>query len=183
MKIHNYFSNGSKNPQNKEGKTRLEYAGEEPADLNENSGPNGQEPEDLQERPDIGDTVFLPPQTEVDLRIDKELNPESEAGLDSEFPAVVEPDSEMDEEKVYIRSGDSISAEKDLGKGPIGLDVGTTSIVLAHKNNKDFHTRLELNAFYTIPSSKITKDAFSSKGLMFFERNDLLYILSRSMRG
>ncbi|MBU4204452.1 MAG: hypothetical protein KKD59_10995 [Acidobacteria bacterium] len=171
MKIHNYFGIGSKNIQNKEEKNGAENAFEGHSVLNENIGTNGREPEDVQKRPDFGDTVYLPPFTEA------ESGPETE------------PEPEPEEEKIYIRSNDSTSVDYELIKGPIGLDVGTTSIVLAHKSNKDFKTRLELNAFYTIPSSpenlwdlrRFPPFIMSPSSSGIWKRWD--FLLSRSMRG
>ncbi|MCP4666135.1 MAG: hypothetical protein GY849_07190, partial [Deltaproteobacteria bacterium] len=41
--------------------------------------------------------------------------------------------------------------------GPIGLDVGTANIVMAQNRNEGTETHLQLNAFFPIPYTSITK--------------------------
>jgi hypothetical protein len=64
--------------------------------------------------------------------------------------------------------------------GPIGLDIGTTNIVVAQKAGEDFQMHVQLNAFYTLPYSRITKEALLRDDLMFFEKDNMLYILGKS---
>ena len=53
-----------------------------------------------------------------------------------------------------------VSREKEIGekailpKGPVGLDIGTSHIVMAQNNGKHINTVKQLNAFFTIPYAK-----------------------------
>lgn len=70
------------------------------------------------------------------------------------------------------------SKNEETIDGPLGLDIGTTSIVLAYKKNKDVRVSRQLNAFYTLPYLQLTKDALVKDGIMFFQKDSLLYVLS-----
>ncbi len=65
-------------------------------------------------------------------------------------------------------------------KGPIGLDIGTANIVVAHNSSNDIKTHMQLNAFFTIPYSSITGKTLSNDGVLFFHKNEDLYILGDS---
>lgn len=65
-------------------------------------------------------------------------------------------------------------------KGPIGLDIGTANIVVAYNTQNDVQTHMQLNAFFTIPYSSITGKTLSSEGVLFFHKNEDLYILGDS---
>ena len=79
-----------------------------------------------------------------------------------------------------------VSREKEIGedaerpKGPVGLDIGTSHIVMAQNKGKNIHTVKQLNAFFTIPYSKFTKKILVENDITFFERNDMFYILGYS---
>ena len=89
----------------------------------------------------------------------------------------------QEEPSIFIGQDPRPSKEEKIIKGPIGLDIGTTSFVLAQKRGTDLKTRLELNAFYTIPSSQITMDTFYKNDMMFFEKDSLIYILGDKAEG
>lgn len=74
------------------------------------------------------------------------------------------------------RTGGQISQVK----GPIGLDIGTANIVVAHNTSNDIKTQMQLNAFFTIPYSNITGKTLSNDGVLFFHKNEDLYILGDS---
>jgi hypothetical protein len=67
-----------------------------------------------------------------------------------------------------------------LFEGPVGLDIGTTNIIVAHKDDKNFKISRQLNAFVTIPSSNLTKDALVKDDVLFFEGNQKLYVMGHS---
>lgn len=48
---------------------------------------------------------------------------------------------------------------------PLGLDVGTSRLVLARQNDGDFSFRSELNAFVRIPFSKMTEGILKKEGI------------------
>lgn len=79
-----------------------------------------------------------------------------------------------------------ISREKEIGedaerpKGPVGLDIGTSHIVMAQNKGKNIHTVKQLNAFFTIPYSKFTKKILLENEVTFFEKNNMFYILGYS---
>jgi hypothetical protein len=62
----------------------------------------------------------------------------------------------------------------------IGIDIGTANIVVAHNKGREISTTIQSNAFFTIPSSKTTKEILSGRSVLFFEKNEKLYILGNS---
>jgi hypothetical protein len=68
----------------------------------------------------------------------------------------------------------------ELAQGPIGLDIGTTHIVLAEKKGSMIKTFLMPNAFFSVPYSSLTKQALMRDRTFFFEKNSSLYILGHS---
>lgn len=79
-----------------------------------------------------------------------------------------------------------IAREKEIGEnaeqphGPVGLDIGTTHIVMSQNEGKHIKTVKQLNAFFTIPSSKFTKKILVDNDVSFFEKNSQFYILGYS---
>lgn len=79
-----------------------------------------------------------------------------------------------------------ISREKEIGeeaervKGPVGLDIGTSHIVMAQNKGKHISTVKQLNAFFTIPYAKFTKKILVENEISFFEKNNQFYILGFS---
>jgi hypothetical protein len=75
-----------------------------------------------------------------------------------------------------------ISGEMGISKsvnhtvGPVGLDIGTSHIVLASDIGEYIKTIKQLNAFFTVPASKFTKNTLLTKNILFFELNSMLYI-------
>jgi hypothetical protein len=61
--------------------------------------------------------------------------------------------------------------------GPVGLDVGTANIVTAHGGAPAVKTFIQLNAFYAIPYSSITKQTLLRDDIPFFQKDQKLYIL------
>ncbi|MBN2397908.1 MAG: hypothetical protein JXI32_05965, partial [Deltaproteobacteria bacterium] len=62
----------------------------------------------------------------------------------------------------------------------IGIDIGTANIVVAQNKGREVSTTIQSNAFFTIPNSKTTKEILSGRSVLFFEKNDRLYILGNS---
>ncbi len=79
-----------------------------------------------------------------------------------------------------------VSREKEIGEeaerpsGPVGLDIGTSHIVIAQNSGRHISTVNQLNAFFTIPYSKFTKKILVENDITFFEKNNLFYILGYS---
>ncbi len=79
-----------------------------------------------------------------------------------------------------------ISREKEIGEsaeqpsGPVGLDIGTSHVVMAQNAGRHISTVNQLNAFFTIPYSKFTKKILLENDITFFEKNSQFYILGYS---
>ena len=54
----------------------------------------------------------------------------------------------------------------------IGLDVGTSRIVTAARTNEDFHYKSQLNAFVTVPWSKMTEASLKREGVPYVVHSD-----------
>jgi actin-like ATPase involved in cell morphogenesis len=50
-----------------------------------------------------------------------------------------------------------MNSTEQTSTGPIGLDVGTSRIVVARREDKKFQFEAQLNAFITLPYSKLTE--------------------------
>ena len=61
--------------------------------------------------------------------------------------------------------------------GPVGLDVGTANIVTAHGGAPAVRTLIQLNAFYSVPYSSITRQTLLKDDIPFFQKDEKLYIL------
>lgn len=83
-------------------------------------------------------------------------------------------------QKVVVSREKVIGEEAERPKGPVGLDIGTSHIVMAQNKGKNIHTVKQLNAFFTIPYSKFTKKILVENEVTFFEKNDMFYILGYS---
>jgi hypothetical protein len=79
-----------------------------------------------------------------------------------------------------------VSREKEIGeeaerpKGPVGLDIGTTHIIMAQNQGRNINTVKQLNAFFTIPASKFTHKILVENEVNFFEKDKQFYILGFS---
>lgn len=63
---------------------------------------------------------------------------------------------------------------------PIGLDIGTANIVVYTNGGPDTVTRMEANAFFTVPSLPNTRKILEDKAVLFFEKDDRLHILGNA---
>ncbi|MBF0336464.1 MAG: hypothetical protein HQL05_01395 [Nitrospirae bacterium] len=73
-----------------------------------------------------------------------------------------------------------ISTEAESPKGPVGLDLGTSNIVMAQNKGTDLHIAKQLNAFFPVIQSKFTKKILTQNNVLFFEKNKLYYIIGYS---
>ncbi len=68
-----------------------------------------------------------------------------------------------------------VSSEKKSGanalspNGPVGLDVGTSHIVVAQNKRNYVNTVQELNAFFTVPNAKFAGDILKQKNVRYYE--------------
>ncbi|KJR43667.1 magnetosome protein Mad28-1 [Candidatus Magnetoovum chiemensis] len=80
-------------------------------------------------------------------------------------------------------TNDNGSKEKDKLTGPFGIDIGTTHIVIAIKNDKNekhVETTKQLNAFFTVPYSKFTGKILTQNEVMFYNQNGSFYVIGNS---
>lgn len=59
---------------------------------------------------------------------------------------------------------------KDNTHGTIGLDIGTSRLVAARKEGDDYRYQSELNAFVTVPFSKLTENVLRKEQIRFSAR-------------
>ncbi len=102
-----------------------------------------------------------------------------EEKIETEAKPEQEKETEKRKEKIQIPSVKSLETKnKEIIDGPLGLDIGTTGIVLAYKKNTEVRISRHLNAFFTLPYLQLTKEALEKDGIMFFQKDSLLYVLS-----
>ncbi|MBF0518001.1 MAG: hypothetical protein HQK97_12985, partial [Nitrospirae bacterium] len=113
----------------------------------------------------------------------------------AEAPRVEQPSSISSVSDAQIESAvraaqkPTVSHEKASGGepespwGPVGLDVGTSNIVMAQNKGNKVQMIKQLNAFFTIPQSKFTKQILTQNNVMFFEHNKRYYIIGYSAEG
>jgi hypothetical protein len=65
-------------------------------------------------------------------------------------------------------------------EGPVGLDIGTAHIVVAVTQEKQVMVSLQRNAFYAIPATPLTRDAFQRDKVLYFEKDSKVYVLGHS---
>ncbi len=56
-------------------------------------------------------------------------------------------------------------SSEPVSHGPIGLDVGTSRIVVARRDDKKYRFEAELNAFITLPWSRLTESLLEREGV------------------
>ncbi len=64
-----------------------------------------------------------------------------------------------------------------LISGPLGIDIGTANIVIAHKRGAREITRVQLNAYYTLSYTRMTEIALLNEGGMFVKANGKIHAL------
>lgn len=64
----------------------------------------------------------------------------------------------------------------DPNSGPIGLDVGTSRIVVARRTDKKYQFEAQLNAFITLPYSKLTESLLQREGVFHEVEGDELVV-------
>jgi hypothetical protein len=79
-------------------------------------------------------------------------------------------------DKPLISNEMGVSKIFEPTNGPVGLDIGTSHIVLAVDMGDHIKTTKQLNAFFTVPATNFTKNTLTAKNILFFELNNLLYI-------
>ena len=83
-------------------------------------------------------------------------------------------------QKVIVSREKEIGEEAEQPSGPVGLDIGTSHVVMAQNSGRHVTTVNQLNAFFTIPYSKFTKKILVENDITFFEKNNQFYIFGYS---
>ncbi|HIJ58048.1 MAG TPA: hypothetical protein HPP41_00065 [Deltaproteobacteria bacterium] len=79
-----------------------------------------------------------------------------------------------------------MAEEKEIGesaespKGPVGLDIGTTHIVVAQDKRNHIRSIKQLNAFFTVPKSKFSKSILNKKEVMYYEQANTFCVIGYS---
>ena len=74
-------------------------------------------------------------------------------------------------------SGGGVSATVEQLEGPVGVDVGTSRIVEYHKDGLRFSSNSQLNAFFSVPFSNLTKGMLDQNQLQYERKGGELIIL------
>ncbi len=75
-----------------------------------------------------------------------------------------------------------IAEEKEIGSsaepasGPVGLDIGSSNIIVAQSRRDRIHLVKQLNAFFTVPKSKFAERILAKNEVMYFESEGQFYI-------
>ena len=83
-------------------------------------------------------------------------------------------------DKSVVRKEKAIGEDAESPKGPVGVDIGTSHIVLAQDKRKYIETIRDLNAFFTIPSAKFAEQILNQKEITYYERENEYYIFGYS---
>jgi len=91
---------------------------------------------------------------------------------------MAEPEKAFEKE---VRSKEREEGETaEVPSGPVGLDIGTSHVIVAQNEHSHIRTTNQLNAFFTIPHSKFAKDILLRNDVFFFEQDHLYYIVGYS---
>jgi actin-like ATPase involved in cell morphogenesis len=96
--------------------------------------------------------------------------------------AIRAEDSEMAENKDHLwkapeESPDKIEDLVKTGAHPIGIDVGTSKVVVSRRGGKDVATSAQLNAFIPVPYSPVTERTIQQQSdIHYFRDGDELVI-------
>lgn len=100
----------------------------------------------------------------------------SEVGIDIPSPAFSMPEMPF---RMQQEASEDVSASA-VASGPVGLDIGTTNIVMAQHKGAAVTFTEHLNAWFSIPRSKFTRQILMKNEIPFFEHNDMFYIIGNS---
>jgi len=70
----------------------------------------------------------------------------------------------------------NVSKYEHSNQGHIGLDIGSSHIVLASANNNRMTFKTDLNAFFTIPSVEVTKKTLQAHKIPFFVQGRKIFV-------
>jgi actin-related protein len=75
---------------------------------------------------------------------------------------------------------DTVARHVSKMKGPMGLDIGTSHIVIAGNANNRLTYKTDLNAFFAVPATEVTKKTLTAKSVPFFVRDKKIYVCGYS---
>ena len=79
-----------------------------------------------------------------------------------------------------VASGKTGGKRAKSPPGPVGIDIGTSHIVVAQNKNNYVETIQELNAFFTVPNAKFAKDILNQNEVTYYENESKFYIFGYS---
>jgi len=121
--------------------------------------------------------------------LQKGVNALSDKELGGDTLVISASDEKVEEriEKAVETSQKSVVARKkpigedaERPKGPVGLDIGTTHIIVAQNKPGEIYSIRELNAFFTLPRMKFAKQILKEKEIKYYERQEQYYIIGYS---
>ena len=83
-------------------------------------------------------------------------------------------------QKSVVARKKPIGEDAERPKGPVGLDIGTTHIIVAQNKPREIYSIRELNAFFTLPKMKFAKQILKEKEIKYYERQEQYYIIGYS---
>jgi len=117
----------------------------------------------------------------VNALSDKELEGDTSVNSTSDERAEerIEKAVETSQKSVVARKK-PIGEDAERPKGPVGLDIGTTHIIVAQNKPREIYSIRELNAFFTLPKVKFAKQILKEKEIKYYERQEQYYIIGYS---
>ena len=65
-------------------------------------------------------------------------------------------------------------------EGRIGLDVGTSKILVARRTGRELQASIEVNAFIPLPYSRITENILLQNKVHYYQENGHFYVYGNS---
>ncbi len=75
-----------------------------------------------------------------------------------------------------IKDRNTIESDHD-SCGPLGLDIGTSHIIVAQDGKSRVSYNKQLNAFFTVPNSRFARTILNKNDLFYFEQDKEFYII------
>ncbi len=79
-----------------------------------------------------------------------------------------------------VKSEGRLFDKAQLAEGPLGVDVGTCRIVVCRKHEDKIVTQSQLNAFFSVPYRRFTKDLLEKNRVDYFIDGDSLVIFGNA---
>ena len=82
--------------------------------------------------------------------------------------------------KPLVATGKTSGKGADSPEGPVGVDIGTSHIVVAQNKHNYIETMQELNAFFTVPNAKFAMDILNQNDVTYYQNGNHYYIFGYS---